>query len=58
MSTFAFSRHALSRRSSVIAPDDCQSNVKFYKYPTGGSATKTLSGFQYPVGALVSLAPK
>jgi hypothetical protein len=42
--------------SSVIAPDDCQNNVKFYKYPTGGSATKTLTGFQYPVGAAVSLA--
>jgi hypothetical protein len=44
--------------SSVIAPDDCQSNVKFYKYPTGGSATKMLSGFEYPVGAAVSSAPK
>lgn len=42
--------------SSVIAPDDCQNNVNFYQYPTGGPATKTLSGFQYPVGAAVSLA--
>jgi NHL repeat len=42
--------------SSVIAPDVCQNNVKFYKYPTRGAATKTLTGFQYPVGAAVSLA--
>ena len=42
--------------SSVVAPDDCNNNLNFYKYTTGGSATKTLGGFQYPVGAAVSLA--
>jgi hypothetical protein len=30
--------------------------VKFWSYPAGGSATKTLSGFSYPVGAVVSVA--
>jgi hypothetical protein len=42
--------------AEVIAPDVCQNNVRFYAYPSGGTSTKTLDGFQYPVGATVSLA--
>lgn len=42
--------------SKVISPDSCKNNAKFYKYPSGGSPTKTLTGFQYPVGATVSPA--
>jgi hypothetical protein len=42
--------------SSAIAPDDCRNSARFYNYPSGGSPTKTLGGFQYPVGAAVSLA--
>ncbi len=42
------------RKNQVIGPDVCQNNVGFYHYPAGGSATKTLNGFQYPVGATLS----
>jgi hypothetical protein len=42
--------------SKVIGPDSCKNNVRLYKYPSGGSATKTLTDFQYPVGATVSPA--
>jgi hypothetical protein len=42
--------------SKVIGPDSCKNIANFYKYPSGGSATKTLTGFQYPVGAAVSPA--
>ncbi|HEX3456358.1 MAG TPA: hypothetical protein VHR97_00240, partial [Candidatus Baltobacteraceae bacterium] len=42
--------------SSVIAPDDCLNNAGFYSYPAGGPPTNTLTGFQYPVGAAVSVA--
>jgi len=41
---------------TVVAPDGCRNNVKFYDYPAGGTPTKTLSGFQYPVAAAVSIA--
>lgn len=40
---------------NIGAPDACKNNTKFYKYPAGGSATVTLSGFQYPVAAAVSI---
>lgn len=43
--------------SSVIAPDDCLNNAGFYSYPGGGTPTNTLTGFQYPIGAIVSNAP-
>jgi len=42
--------------SSVIAPDNCLNSAGFYAYPAGGAPTKTLTGFQYPVGAAVSVA--
>jgi hypothetical protein len=42
--------------SKVIGPDSCKNAAKFYKYPSGGSPTKTLTGFRYPVGAAMSPA--
>lgn len=38
----------------VVAPDACYNVVRFYAYPGGGAPTKQLTGFQYPVGAVVS----
>jgi len=32
-------------------------DVKFFKYPTGGKATKNIGGFSKPIGVTVSLAP-
>ncbi|HZV77771.1 MAG TPA: hypothetical protein VFF63_08455 [Candidatus Babeliales bacterium] len=40
--------------TAVAAPDACQNTVSFYDYPAGGSPTKTLTGFQYPVSVAVS----
>lgn len=40
--------------ASMVAPDACQNDAKFYAYPGGGTPTKTLGGFAYPVGAAVS----
>jgi hypothetical protein len=40
---------------NVIAPDVNDANVKFYKYPAGGYPTKTISGLDEPVGAVVSV---
>jgi hypothetical protein len=40
--------------SSVIAPDACYNVVRFYKYPGGGTPTKQINGFQYPVAAVMS----
>lgn len=42
-------------KNQLVAPDLCENNVGFYKYPAGGSATKALNGLQYPVGATLSL---
>ncbi len=55
---FAFGRTGGKKggeKNQVIGPDVCQNNVGFYHYPAGGSATKILNGFQYPVGATLSL---
>lgn len=43
---------------NLAAPDACKNDAKFYKYPAGGSATVTLTGFQYPVAAAVSVKKK
>jgi DNA-binding beta-propeller fold protein YncE len=40
----------------VIAPNDCSSNVMYFKYPAGGDSTKTISGVSQPVGVTVSQA--
>jgi hypothetical protein len=40
--------------STLIAPDAGAAAVEIYKYPAGGSATQTLTGFSEPIGATVS----
>ena len=42
--------------SSVVVPDPCQNDVRFYHYPAGGGSTKKILGFQYPAAAAISLA--
>jgi hypothetical protein len=39
---------------TVIGPDAQNEDVGFWKYPLGGSPTKTIGGFYEPVGAAVS----
>ena len=39
---------------TVIGPDSCNNDVALWKYPRGGSATATLTGFSTPYGATVS----
>ena len=39
---------------TVVAPDLGGSEVGFWKYPTGGSATHVITGFATPVGTAVS----
>jgi hypothetical protein len=40
--------------SSFIGPDAGNLNVGIYKYPQGGAATQTLSGFSQPIGSAVT----
>jgi hypothetical protein len=42
--------------STVVGPNDDSANVMFWKYPAGGSHTKTIGGLRYPWGSTVSLA--
>jgi len=42
----------------VVGPNDSSANVGIWKYPKGGTPTKTLTGFAYPFGAAISKAPK
>jgi hypothetical protein len=42
--------------STVIGPNDDSANLMFWKYPSGGSPTKTIGGLRHPWGATVSLA--
>ena len=42
--------------NNVVGPNVACLNVGIYKYPAGGTAIKTLTGFQYPNGATVSLS--
>jgi hypothetical protein len=39
---------------TVIGPDASNEDVGFWKYPDGGSPTKSIGGFYEPVGAAVS----
>jgi hypothetical protein len=39
---------------TVVGADTALNDVEFYKYPKGGSATKTLTGFNEPVSVAVS----
>jgi hypothetical protein len=38
----------------LIGPDAYYHDVGFYNYPAGGTATKTLTGFNTPYGSVVS----
>ena len=42
--------------STLIVPSACTSSgtVSIYNYPSGGSSVKTIGGFQFPAGAVVS----
>ena len=40
----------------VVGPDAYRANVGIWKYPAGGSPTKTISGVYVPLGATVSKA--
>lgn len=45
--------------STIVGPNaQSPGTVSFWRYPAGGSPTKTLSGLSYPFGAAVSLAQK
>jgi hypothetical protein len=44
------------RGAIVVAPDDLKGLVGIYKYSTGGSPIKLLTGFHTPIGSTVSLA--
>lgn len=47
--------HGRRGKTIVVAPNlAASSNVLFYKYPAGGTATKTLTGFTNPIGTAVS----
>lgn len=47
-----------NQRDTIIGPDyESFGDVPLWKYPAGGSPTKTLTGFNYPTGATVSIAP-
>lgn len=39
---------------TVIGPDATNEDAAFFKYPKGGDATKSITGFYEPVGATVS----
>jgi hypothetical protein len=41
-------------KSVAIGPDAGNAEVEFYKYPAGGSPTKTLTGFSAPYGSAIS----
>lgn len=41
-------------KQTVVAPDYINGKVRFYKYPAGGSATKTITGFTGPIATTVS----
>ncbi len=56
---FTFGRTGAKKagqKNQVVGADICQNTVGFYQYPAGGSATKTLNGFQYPLAVTLSLA--
>ena len=51
---FGLSAAGTKPEGTLIAPDDCAQNAGFYNYPSGGAPTKRLTGFEYPVAAVVS----
>jgi hypothetical protein len=42
--------------SNVVAPNADSANVMFWKYPAGGSPTKTINGLTTPWGVTISMA--
>lgn len=40
--------------TQVVAPDYINGVVRYYKYPAGGSAVKTISGFTGPIATTIS----
>ena len=42
--------------SNVVAPNADSANVMFWKYPAGGSPTKTITGLTTPWGVTISMA--
>jgi hypothetical protein len=40
----------------VIGPSNGNASVMFWKYPSGGDPTRTITGFTYPFGAVISKA--
>ena len=46
-----------SKKERVIAPTDGSAGalVGYWKYPAGGTATQTITGFSYPDGVAVSI---
>jgi hypothetical protein len=40
--------------ANVIAPDAGNADVEYFKYPVGGSPTKTITGLTTPIGAALS----
>ena len=46
--------HSLDHR--VIGPSNGGASVMFWKYPAGGEPTRTITGFRYPFGSVISKA--
>jgi hypothetical protein len=42
---------------AYICPDSGTTDTEFFKYPAGGSATKTLTGFSDPIGTVIVRKP-
>jgi len=43
--------------STIVGPDAvADGTTQFWHYPAGGSPTKTIEGFSYPIGSTISLA--
>lgn len=52
--TIPKSRHKGKQGKVLVGPDCFTANVKFWKYPSGGYPTKTISGLELPFGSAVS----
>lgn len=44
--------------STAIGTAESYGTISFWKYPSGGTPTKTITGVDHPYGVTVSLAPK
>ena len=50
-------RRVIRKARGLVAPNVCGERRRLYRYPAGGSATKSLGQIQYPFSAAVSAAP-